>query len=37
MIGRKAELQILKKSYFDSMEDKTAKIVTIVGEAGVGK
>ena len=37
MVGRDAELVILKNIYRDTMEDAETRIVTVVGEAGVGK
>lgn len=37
MVGRDAELLILQNIYHDVMEDSETRVVTIVGEAGVGK
>ncbi len=37
MVGRGAELLILQNIYRDVMEDTETRIVTVVGEAGVGK
>jgi predicted ATPase/class 3 adenylate cyclase len=37
MIGRQAELEVLKDTYYTVIEDGELQIVTIVGEAGLGK
>jgi ABC-type oligopeptide transport system substrate-binding subunit/class 3 adenylate cyclase len=37
MVGRDAELLTLQNIYRDAMEDTETRIVTVVGEAGVGK
>jgi len=37
MVGREAELLTLQNIYRDAMEDTETRIVTVVGEAGVGK
>jgi predicted ATPase/class 3 adenylate cyclase len=37
MIGREAELDALKDAYYTVVEDGEAQIVTITGEAGLGK
>jgi predicted ATPase/class 3 adenylate cyclase len=37
MIGRDAELEMLKDAYFSVVEEKELQILTIVGEAGLGK
>ena len=37
MVGRDAELVILQNVFRDTMEDAETRIVTVVGEAGVGK
>jgi ABC-type oligopeptide transport system substrate-binding subunit len=37
MIGREAELKRLQDALYDAMEDCERQVVTIVGEAGVGK
>jgi class 3 adenylate cyclase/tetratricopeptide (TPR) repeat protein len=37
MVGRDAELLILQNTFRDVMEDAEVRIVTVVGEAGVGK
>ncbi len=37
MIGREAELLTLQNAYRDAMEDAETRVVTVVGEAGVGK
>jgi class 3 adenylate cyclase len=36
-VGREAELDVLKRSYHRAVEDGAAQLVTIVGDAGVGK
>jgi len=37
MVGRDAELLILQDTFRDAMEESETRLVTIVGEAGVGK
>jgi predicted ATPase/class 3 adenylate cyclase len=37
MIGREAELKRLQDAYFTAAEDKECQIITVIGEAGVGK
>jgi tetratricopeptide (TPR) repeat protein len=37
MIGRRAELEQIQKSYFNAFEDSETQVVTVVGPAGVGK
>jgi len=37
MVGREAELVTLQNVFRDTMEDADTRIVTVVGEAGVGK
>jgi predicted ATPase len=37
MIGREGELRRLQDALYSAMEDREAQVVTIVGEAGVGK
>jgi predicted ATPase len=37
MIGREAELKHLQNAFLDAFEDGETHIVTITGEAGVGK
>jgi hypothetical protein len=37
MIGREAELDILKDAYYTVIEDGERQIVTVIGEAGLGK
>ena len=37
MVGREAELITLQNAYRDAVEDAETRVVTIVGEAGVGK
>jgi len=37
MVGREAELLTLQNIFRDAMEDAETRIVTVVGEAGVGK
>ncbi|MFN2243475.1 MAG: adenylate/guanylate cyclase domain-containing protein, partial [Anaerolineae bacterium] len=37
MVGRDAELLMLQNMFHDAIEDGEAQLVTIVGEAGVGK
>jgi ABC-type oligopeptide transport system substrate-binding subunit/class 3 adenylate cyclase/tetratricopeptide (TPR) repeat protein len=37
MIGREAELKRLQDAFYTAMEDKERQVVTITGEAGVGK
>ncbi len=37
MIGREAELEILKDAYYTVIEEGERQIVTVVGEAGLGK
>jgi hypothetical protein len=37
MIGREAELKHLQNAYLDAFEDGETRVVTIAGEAGVGK
>jgi class 3 adenylate cyclase/tetratricopeptide (TPR) repeat protein len=37
MVGRDAELLILQNTFRDAMEDAETRVVTVVGEAGVGK
>ncbi len=37
MIGRDAELRRLQDAYFTAAEDKECQIITVLGEAGVGK
>jgi predicted ATPase/class 3 adenylate cyclase len=37
MIGRQAELETLKDAYYTVVEDGEPQIVTIIGEAGLGK
>ena len=36
-VGREPELQTLQNLFRDAIEDRTVRVVTIVGEAGVGK
>jgi tetratricopeptide (TPR) repeat protein len=37
MVGRDAQLLILQDTYLDAIEESGARVVTILGEAGVGK
>ncbi|MGD9099176.1 MAG: protein kinase, partial [Anaerolineae bacterium] len=37
MMGREAELKQLQNALLDAIEDKETQVVTIVGEAGIGK
>jgi len=37
MVGRDAELLMLLNSFHDAMEDAEVRVVTVVGDAGVGK
>jgi ABC-type oligopeptide transport system substrate-binding subunit/class 3 adenylate cyclase/tetratricopeptide (TPR) repeat protein len=37
MVGREAELQLLKDTLQFAFDDKEGKIITILGEAGIGK
>jgi hypothetical protein len=37
MIGRQAELTRLQEAFYTAMEDRELQMVTVVGEAGVGK
>ena len=37
MVGREAELLILKNTFEDVLADRETRVVTVVGEAGVGK
>jgi len=37
MVGRDAELLMLQDTFRDAMEDAETRVVTVVGEAGVGK
>jgi ABC-type oligopeptide transport system substrate-binding subunit/class 3 adenylate cyclase len=37
MVGREPELLILQNTYRDVLEDSELRVVTVVGEAGVGK
>lgn len=37
MVGRASELLMVKKIYQDTIEDSASQVVTVVGEAGVGK
>jgi ABC-type oligopeptide transport system substrate-binding subunit/class 3 adenylate cyclase len=37
MVGRRAELMRLQEAFFTAVEDRELQMVTIVGEAGVGK
>src|SRR3989304_4453252 len=37
MIGREAELKPLQHAYLDAFEDGETRVVTVTGEAGVGK
>lgn len=37
MIGREAELKRLQDAYYTASEDKECQIITVIGEAGVGK
>jgi tetratricopeptide (TPR) repeat protein len=37
MVGREAELKQLQNALLDAIEDKETQVVTIVGEAGIGK
>ena len=37
MVGRNVELHALQEAYRNSIEGKQTQVVTIVGEAGVGK
>jgi class 3 adenylate cyclase len=37
MIGRQAELSQLKQAYQRALDEREAQVVTVVGEAGVGK
>jgi class 3 adenylate cyclase/tetratricopeptide (TPR) repeat protein len=37
MVGREAELLTLQNAFSDALADREARVVTIVGEAGVGK
>jgi hypothetical protein len=37
MVGRDAELLMLQNAYHDAMEDAEVHVVTVVGDAGVGK
>jgi class 3 adenylate cyclase/tetratricopeptide (TPR) repeat protein len=37
MVGREAELLILQNTFHDAMEDAETRVVTVMGEAGVGK
>lgn len=36
-IGREVELQLLAKLFEDTLEERTSRVVTVVGEAGIGK
>jgi hypothetical protein len=37
MVGRDSELGALQKAFADTVRDSTARLVTVVGEAGAGK
>jgi len=37
MVGREAELLILQNAYRDAIEGKQTQVITVIGEAGVGK
>ena len=37
MIGREAELESLKDAFYTVLEDSVSQVVTITGEAGIGK
>jgi predicted ATPase/class 3 adenylate cyclase len=37
MVGREAELLILQNSYLDALDEAETRVVTVLGEAGVGK
>ena len=37
MIGRDAELGMLEEAYLDAIEGSETRVVTVIGEAGVGK
>jgi len=37
MVGREAELLVLQNSYLDALDEAETHLVTVVGEAGVGK
>ena len=37
MVGRDAELDMLKNAYLDTMESNETRVAIIIGEAGVGK
>ena len=37
MVGRKPELLMLQNMFYDSIEDDEVHVVTVVGDAGVGK
>jgi class 3 adenylate cyclase/tetratricopeptide (TPR) repeat protein len=37
MVGRDSELNLLREAFIDAMEGRETRVVTIVGEAGVGK
>jgi predicted ATPase/class 3 adenylate cyclase len=37
MIGREAELKHLQDSYYSAVEDNECQVITVIGEAGVGK
>lgn len=37
MIGREAEFKALQDAFFQAREDREAQMITLVGEAGVGK
>ncbi|MGD2105519.1 MAG: adenylate/guanylate cyclase domain-containing protein, partial [Anaerolineae bacterium] len=37
MVGREAELLFLKNAFLDAIEESETRVITVVGEAGVGK
>jgi serine/threonine protein kinase/tetratricopeptide (TPR) repeat protein len=37
MVGRRAELQILQDAFGEAIEESETQVVTIIGEAGIGK
>jgi hypothetical protein len=37
MVGREAELKLLQNAYLDMVEESETQIITLVGEAGLGK
>ena len=37
MVGRESELELMTTAYRDSVKDRTLQMVTLVGDAGIGK